>query len=326
MDSASLMAVQILGDEGGRVPEAIATAVTIGAYDGIHRGHQLILANLRRFADERGLATAVVTFDVHPARVLRPDAAPKLLTTREQRREIFEAEGVDYLYLIHFTPERAETDSATFAKEVLAESLRANVIVVGEDFHFGRGRGGNVDSLRSVGAEQGFEVVGLELFGDDGSTGHISSTAIRAALGDGDVAAAAAMLGRPYEIRGEVIEGDKRGRLIGFPTANIPVDKHTAWPSDGVYAGWAVDEAGTRHSCAINIGKRPTFYHDVEHSLLEAHLIDFEGDLYGTTLRVEFVERLRSEQRFDGIDAIRTQLELDIAAARDVLARRVEAN
>lgn len=311
--------MEILRDGAGTVPEGVATAVTIGAYDGIHRGHQVVLAQVKKIAAERNLATAVVTFDVHPAYVLRPESAPLLLTTGEQRLELFEAAGVDYLYLVEFDADRAKTDDETFAKQVFVEALRAGAIVVGSDFHFGRGRSGNVDSLLELGEISGFDVIGLDLVGDVDATEPISSTAIRRALRGGDVAGAAAMLGRPYEIRGEVIHGDERGRLIGFPTANIPVDKRTAWPADGVYATWAVLDDGSRHMCAVNIGKRPTFHQHAEHSLLEAHLLDFDGDLYGRDVRVQFVDFLRSEQRFDGIDALSAQLKKDIEATRQLL-------
>lgn len=311
--------MQIVREGDGGVPEGTSTALTIGAYDGIHRGHQLILSNVATLAKERGLATAVVTFDVHPATVLRPESAPLLLTSTEQRLQLFEEAGVDYLYLVHFTPERSQTDDADFAEQVFVDALRANVIVVGSDFHFGRKRSGNVETLTELGKKRGFEVIGLDLLADPGTTEHISSTAIRRALAGGNVASAAEMLGRNYEIRGEVIGGDQRGRTIGFPTANIPVNKRTAWPADGVYAGWAVLEDGERHGCAINIGKRPTFHQHAEHSLLEAHLLNFSGDLYGQDLRIEFVEFLRSEQRFDGIDALQAQLETDIANANEIL-------
>lgn len=312
--------MQIIREGDPGVPDDVHTALTIGSYDGIHRGHQLILERVGGLARERDLATAVVTFDVHPATVLRPENAPLLLTSTDQRLELFEAAGVDYLYLVHFTSERAQTDDSDFAEQVFVDAMRAKAIVVGSDFHFGRRREGNVDTLTELGQRRGFEVIGLELLADPGATEHISSTAIRRALAGGNVAAAAEMLGRNYEIRGEVIGGDERGRTIGFPTANIPVDKRTAWPADGVYAGWAVLESGDREKCAINIGKRPTFHQHAEHSLLEAHLLDFSGDLYGQKVRIEFVDFLRSEQRFDGIDALRDQLQLDIENARTVLS------
>jgi len=300
--------MEVLHDGDAQVPSDVRTAVTIGAYDGIHRGHREVLRQLRAKADSLGLATAVVTFDVHPALVLRPENAPKILTNFEQRIELFEDAGVDYLYLVRFTEERSRTDDDVFGRE---------------DFHFGRGRGGNGASLTELGGEHDFEVFGIELKADDGATEPISSTAIRRALAGGDVAAAAEMLGRPYEVRGTVIKGDQRGRTIGFPTANVPVDSRAAWPADGVYAGWCriLDGAETdvRHPCAINIGRRPTFHQHAEHSLLEAHLLDFAGDLYDKIVAVEFVDFLRSEHRFSGIDELSAQLKKDIEQARVTL-------
>lgn len=320
--------MEVLHDGEAQVPSGVRTAVTIGAYDGIHRGHQEVLRQLRAKADSLGVATAVVTFDVHPALVLRPENAPRILTNFEQRVELFEAAGVDYLYLVRFTEERARTDDAVFGREVFVDALRAKAVVVGEDFHFGRGRGGNVESLTELGDEHGFEVFGIELKSDQGATEPISSTAIRRSLAGGDVAAAAAMLGRPYEVRGTVIAGDQRGRTIGFPTANVPVDPRAAWPADGVYAGWcrtlatdadAEPEVDVRHPCAINIGRRPTFHQHAEHSLLEAHLIGYSGDLYDKVVAVEFIDFLRSEHRFSGIDELSAQLKKDIEHAQTVL-------
>jgi len=318
--------MEVLHDGDAQVPSDVRTAVTIGAYDGIHRGHQEVLRQLRSKADSLGLATAVVTFDVHPALVLRPENAPRILTNFEQRLELFEAAGVDYLYLVRFTAERSRTDDDVFGREVFVDALRAQAVVVGEDFHFGRGRGGNVESLTTLGEEHGFEVFGIGLKADDGATEPISSTAIRRSLAGGDVAAATEMLGRPYEIRGTVTQGDQRGRTIGFPTANVPVDSRTAWPADGVYAGWCRILAGDgapdhseRHPCAINIGRRPTFHQHAEHSVLEAHLIGYSGDLYDKVVAVEFVDFLRSEHRFSGIDELSEQLKKDIEHARAIL-------
>lgn len=315
--------MEVLHDGEATVPSDVRTAVTIGAYDGIHRGHREVLRQLRAKADSLGVATAVVTFDVHPALVLRPENAPKILTNFEQRVELFESAGVDYLYLVRFTAERSRTDDDVFGREVFVDALRARAVVVGEDFHFGRGRGGNVASLTELGEKHDFEVFGIDLMADEGAAEPISSTAIRRALAGGDVAAAAEMLGRPYEVRGTVIQGDQRGRTIGFPTANVPVDARAAWPADGVYAGWCriLDsaDAEVRYPCAINIGRRPTFHQHAEHSLLEAHLIDYSGDLYDQVVAVEFVDFLRSEHRFSGIDELSAQLKKDIEHARSLL-------
>lgn len=311
--------MQVLPDPNGQVPDGVATVATTGAYDGIHRGHQLILDRVRSEADARGLAASLVTFDVHPAKVLRPENAPLMLTSNEQRMRLFEAAKIDFTYLMHFDMERSKTSVEEFVANVLVGRLNAQLVVVGEDFHFGRARSGNVDRLIELGAQHDFEVIGMPLLQEDGAIEPISSTAIRRSLAGGDVAAAARMLGRPFEIEGEVVRGDQRGRTIGFPTANILVTPDRAWPADGVYAGRCTTPEGTVHTCAINIGRRPTFEQHAENSLLEAHLIDFDGDLYGKWLRVEFIEFLRSEQRFDGIDALSAQLKKDVAATREAL-------
>jgi riboflavin kinase/FMN adenylyltransferase len=312
--------MRIIEDLNDRLSDGEASALSIGVFDGVHLGHQHVLAQLRAEAGRLGVLSAVVTFDRHPALVLRPENAPKLLTTLDQKLDLIEANGVDIVYLVRFDGERARTSPEEFVHQVFVDALHAKAVVVGEDFHFGRGRAGNVDRLRELGEELGFEVRGLELIRPEPDAAEpISSTAVRRALAGGDVATAAEMLGRPYEIRGVVERGDERGRTIGFPTANVPVSKQMAWPTDAVYAAWYTRPDGSRHPCAVNIGRRPTFYEHAQQSLLEAHLIDFEGDLYGEEARVEFVELLRSEQRFSGIDALVAQLKRDIEHARTIL-------
>ncbi|MFP4512194.1 MAG: bifunctional riboflavin kinase/FAD synthetase [Acidimicrobiales bacterium] len=301
-------------------PAAIAgCAVTIGVYDGVHLGHQSVIQATQAEADRLGVATAVVTFDRHPATLLRPESAPALLTSLDQKLELLEAAGVDCTFVVHFDEARAKEDAEDFVAEVLVERLGAKAVVVGEDFHFGHQRGGNVALLRELGLRHGFEVHGLSLMQRDEAAEPISSTAIRRALVGGDVSSAATMLGRLYELRGTVVQGDKRGRQIGFPTANIPVPRAMAIPADAVYAGWYVQPDGDRHPAAINLGRRPTFYEHADTSLLEAHLLDFDGDLYHELARVEFVELLRSEMRFESIEALVAQLEVDVATTRQVL-------
>lgn len=312
--------MKILYDQEDRLPEAVSVVSTIGVFDGVHVGHQEVFRMVRVLADRLGVASAVVTFDSHPARVVRPRSAPRLLTTLEQKLELIDAEGIEYAYVVHFDAERAGTDPEVFVEQVFVEALRAKAIVVGEDFHFGQGRSGNVDALRRIGEVWDFDVHALELIQHcDEAREPVSSTKIRRALAGGDVARAAAMLGRPYEVRGTVQEGDRRGQLIGFPTANIPVTKKMAWPADAVYAGWCDLPDGSRHPCAINIGRRPTFYEHAEQSLLEAHLIDFDGDLYGAGVAVSFVAFLRSERKFEGIDQLANQLKRDVDDARRLL-------
>jgi riboflavin kinase/FMN adenylyltransferase len=294
--------------------------ITIGAYDGLHLGHQTVISEVRRQADERGARSAVVTFDRHPADIVRPESAPRLLTDHEQRLELFEATGVDAAVVLPFDEEQSHEPALSFIERVLVKCLNTKLIVVGVDFHFGRNREGNVALLREVGPTYGFEVAPLVLFPrQDGIPEPVSSTAIRRALAGGNVELAAAMLGRPFEARGSVVQGDQRGRLLGFPTANVEVPNRVCVPADGVYAGWFERPNGEVRPCAINLGRRPTFYEHADSSLLEAHLIDFEGDIYGERAKVRFTHFLRSERKFDGIDALVSQLKDDVEHARSLL-------
>lgn len=301
---------------------ATGHAVTIGTYDGVHLGHQTVIRAAKRLADRLGVKTALVTFDPHPAYVLRPETAPLLLTDLGQKLDLLSEQDLDTVVVVPFDERRATETPAEFVRDVLVDCLGVQGVVVGQDFHFGLERAGNVDVLTELGGEHGFEVEGVQLLPrPDGTVEAVSSTSIRRALAGGDVTTASQLLGRYHEIRGPVVEGDKRGRTIGFPTANIEVAVDRAIPADAVYAGWYIHPDGTRTPSAINIGKRPTFYQDAERSLVEAHLLDFEGDLYGQQARVQFVDLLRSEQRFDGIDALKAQLDRDIARARELLDR-----
>lgn len=296
------------------------SVVTIGAYDGLHIGHQAVIGQVRRLAAERGDRSAVVTFDRHPARVVRPESAPQLLTDPEQRLELLAATGVDAAVVLPFDAAQAAESPVDFVERVLVGCLHVGAVVVGDDFHFGRNREGNVDLLRKLGDLHGFDVVPVELVQrPDGVDEPVSSTAIRRALAGGDVALAARLLGRPLEARGSVVQGDRRGRLLGFPTANVEVPNSFCLPADGVYAGWYLRPDGTRFGCAVNLGRRPTFYEHADHSLLEAHLLDFDGNLYGESARVQFVDFLRSERKFDGIEALVAQLRHDIAHTRQLL-------
>ena len=293
------------------------TVLTIGAYDGVHRGHLAIIEAVRRLAEDSGAKSAVMTFDRHPASVVRPESAPKLLTDLDQKLELLAATGVDATIVIHFDETQSREEPAHFVRRVMIECLDTSIVVVGEDFHFGRGREGNVELLRKLGVEGNFEVQPLELVQrTDGVDESISSTAIRRALAGGQVELAANLLGRPFEARGVVVIGDQRGRLLGFPTANVEVPNAVCVPADGVYAGWYERPNGDIHPCALNLGRRPTFYEHADHSLLEAHLLDFEGDIYGERAEVRFTNFLRSERKFNGIDSLITQLKHDVEHAR----------
>jgi riboflavin kinase/FMN adenylyltransferase len=295
------------------------SVVTIGAYDGVHLGHQAVIRQVRDKARQLGCDSVVVTFDKHPAAVVRPESAPKLLTDIEQKLELLAATGVDATFIVAFTEEQAHEDPANFVRRVLVNGLGARLVVVGEDFHFGYQRMGNVALLGELGRVHDFEVAPIQLVPRrDEINEPVSSTAIRRALAGGQVEVATEMLGRPFETRGVVIHGDKRGGQIGFPTANIEVPNAMCLPADGVYAGNCTLPSGSRYGCAINLGRRPTFFEHADHSMLEAHLIDYSGNLYGEKLRVTFEHFLRSERKFENLDALKTQLDTDIANARRI--------
>jgi riboflavin kinase/FMN adenylyltransferase len=295
---------------------AHGTVVTIGAYDGVHLGHRALIGRVRQMAADLGCHSAVVTFDRHPATVVRPESAPKLLTDLEQKLELLAETGVDYTAVVHFDKARSQESAEDFVREVLVGALAARAVVVGHDFHFGHGRRGNVPLLQAMGAELGFDVLGIMLVGDEQP---ISSTRVRRLLAEGDVEQAAALLGRPHEVRGVVRDGDRRGRELGFPTANVAVPGEIALPADGIYAGWYVRPDGARHQAALSLGRRPTFYEQAESSLLEAHLLDFEGDLYGEPARVQFVSRLRGEVKFERVEDLVAQIDDDVARTRTAL-------
>jgi riboflavin kinase / FMN adenylyltransferase len=322
--TGTLTIVQVVSDDEP-CPDLAGSVVTIGAYDGVHLGHKAVIGRVREVAVARGLTPVVVTFDRHPASVVRPEAAPLLLTDLDQKLELLRDTGLELAFVVRFTPERASEPAEDFVRRVLADCLRTEVVVVGDDFHFGSGRQGNVTMLESLGPELGFEVSPLRLVGPDGDlapsgTPKVSSTAVRAAVREGDVARAARLLGRHHEVRGVVGHGDKRARVLGFPTANVEVPDGICLPADGIYAAWYVDADGAVHPAAISLGRRPTFYDDQPYSLLEAHLLDVSAiDLYGQPARVRFVERLRSEERFDSVDDLVAQMGRDCDRARQVL-------
>jgi riboflavin kinase/FMN adenylyltransferase len=315
--------MQVVRDTDECVAPPQGSAVTIGAYDGVHLGHQQVIRAVRDLEDTDGLASAVVTFDRHPASVVRPESAPMLLSDLDQKLEYLDATGIDIVVVITFDEARSEESAEDFVRSVLVDCLRARKVIVGEDFHFGHERKGNVDLLVDQGAIHGFTVEGMDLVGVDGrpagAADRVSSTAIRRALAEGDLATANALLGRPHEVRGIVAHGDKRGRELGFPTANVSVPGDIMLPADGIYAGWFERPDGSVLPTAMSLGRRPTFYEESHASLLECNIIDFDGDLYDESVRVRFVERLRGEEKFDGIEPLIEQMRRDVERAREIL-------
>jgi len=299
------------------------SAVTIGAYDGVHLGHRHLLAELRRQAAARHLTSVVVTFDRHPATVVRPQSAPPILTDREQKLELLASAGIDRTLVVPFDEARAKETAEEFVLEVLVGALGARLVVVGEDFHFGHRRAGNVALLAEMGSRHGFDVVGMALE-EDGSRQAVSSTRIRELLAGCDVAGAAELLGRPHQVRGVVVHGDGRGGSeLDFPTANIAVPDGVARPGEGIYACWYERPDGSVHPAAASLGRNPTF-HVAAEPVLEVFLLDFSGDLYGEPARVSFVTHLREERHFDSIEALVTQMNADVAATRAALGLTAE--
>ena len=298
------------------------SVVTIGAYDGVHRGHQAVIEQVRQQAEILDARSVVVTFDRHPASIVRPESAPLLLTDIDQKLELLASTGLDATCIVKFDENSSREAPNDFVKRVLVDGLAAKRVIIGEDFHFGYKRGGNVALLRELGPKFDFDVAPIELISrGDGVDEPVSSTAIRRALAGGQVELATQLLGHHFEVRGVVVHGDERGRAIGFPTANIEVPNQICIPADGVYAGVFVRQDGTKHNCAINLGRRPTFFEHADHSMLEAHLLDFSENLYGEKVKLTFTHFLRGERKFENIDALKMQLKLDIEQTRVLSSR-----
>ncbi len=291
-------------------PDAGPSAVALGVFDGVHLGHRAILGTAVTRARTAGLAALACTFDRHPAEVLQPGRTPALITTLEERLELIGETGVDATVVLAFTADLAAIEAEAFVKDVLLGRLQAREIVVGFNHRFGRGARGDARLLDGLAGRLGYRAHVVAPLTVDGVP--VSSSEVRATLGRGDVAAAARLLGRPWAITGRVTAGAGRGRSLGFPTANIEPDRPLLVPR-GVYGG-RVEVAGRRHPAVVNIGVRPTFGETT--LAVEAHLLDFSGDLYTRTLRLEFIERLRDEMRFPSVDELKAQIGRDIAAAR----------
>jgi riboflavin kinase/FMN adenylyltransferase len=299
------------------VPEDLGPAVaTVGMFDGVHRGHRALLDRVAAEAAARGLPAAAVTFDRHPLAVLRPGSEPPLLTTLDRKVELLGAAGMDRVLVLAFTRELSQVGAEVFAAEVLFDALAARAVVVGENFRFGHKAAGDPALLAELGRPRGIEVVAVPLHTDGDQV--VSSTRVRAELAEGDVAAAAASLGRPYAVEGEVVVGDRRGRpLLGVPTANLAVPAGIALPADGVYAGHLTDDAdGIARPAAISVGTNPQFGTDRR---VEAHVLDFDADLYGHQVSVGFTHHLRGQATFAGVDELVAQMRADIDQARRLL-------
>jgi riboflavin kinase/FMN adenylyltransferase len=294
----------------------------VGSFDGVHLGHQAVLEEIARRAKAAGRVSVLVTFEPHPLEVVNPQAAPPLLTTDPERREILAQLPLDYVLLVRFDRRLASLSPEEFVDRVLLEQCQMRELVIGHDHGFGRGRSGDVDTLRRLGALRGFDVDVVEVV--DVGEQHVSSSRIRRAVAGGDLITAARMLGRPYQVSGRVGEGERRGRLIGVPTINLTdIPPQKLLPPDGVYAV-RVEWRGGRAEGMMNQGPKPTFQDG--RRTLEAHLFDFDGNLYGEWVRIEWVERLRDVERFPSLEALQRQLERDRSRARELFAAAGQAS
>jgi len=291
------------------------SAITIGVFDGVHRGHQEIIGHTVKRARDLGVQSVVVTFDPHPAEVVRPGSHPAVLTEPARKAELIEALGADVLCVIPFTPEFSRLSAEQFVHDVLVEHLHAALVVVGENFRFGHKAAGDEALLTRLGRTFGFGVEDTPLIAADGTV--FSSTYIRACVDAGDVAAAAAALGRAHRVEGVVIRGDGRGRELGYPTANLLCGRYTAIPADGVYAAWLVRRS-RRHMAAVSIGTNPTF--SGRERRVEAYVLDFDGDLYGERLALDFGARLREMRTYQGLAPLVAQIAQDVIDTRAVLS------
>jgi len=298
------------------------SAIAIGKFDGVHTGHRAVISRLRAVARARGLVATVVTFDRNPLSLLAPASCPTSLVSNAQKRELLAEAGVDATLMLAFDRQLAELEPEVFVRRVLVDALAARVVFAGGDFRFGRRGAGDVPLLVALGAEAGFEVVRVDdVRAADRGPGErrASSTWVREALEAGLVDEAARVLGRAATVRSTVIEGEKRGRELGFPTANLdPARLEGLLPADGVYAAWATID-GVRHPAAVSIGDNPTFNGVPQHQA-EAHLLDTDADLYGRTIELAFVQRIREMESFTTLEALITAIRADVVAVRRVLA------
>jgi riboflavin kinase/FMN adenylyltransferase len=288
--------------------------VTIGVFDGVHRGHQEMIRHALQRARDSMLPLVLITFDPHPSEVVRPGSHPPVLTPVRRKADLVDSLGVDAYFVLPFTTELSRMEPDEFVHVVLVERLHAAAVVVGENFRFGHKAAGDLELLRRLGARFGFSTEGVEMVRDDDVT--LSSTFVRSSIDAGEVSQASPALGRPHRIDGIVVRGEGRGRQLGYPTANVHTDRHIAIPADGIYAGWAVLHK-KRLAAAISVGTNPTF--EGRQRTVEAYILDFDEDIYGVELGVEFVERLRGMEKFDRIEDLITQMGIDVERTRDLL-------
>jgi riboflavin kinase / FMN adenylyltransferase len=309
-----------------QIPEGYGPSVaTLGNFDGVHKGHQAVLATVVERARAEGAQAVAVTFEPHPVAVLHPDRAPQIITAPQQRLDLLGATGLDAVLVMEFTREFALWTPERFVVDVFVKALGASVVVVGEDTRFGVRNSGDVDTLRQIGVEHGFEVLALKDIGDGGRW---SSSRVRALVTSGDVATATEILGRPHRVCGEVVHGDHRGRELGYPTANLSQESAGLTPADGVYAGWMIQpklaqgDPDHKLPAAISIGTNPTFQGTQRR--VEAYVLGrTDLDLYGETVAVDFVERLRATEKFESIEGLLVQMAEDVERARAVLSSTV---
>jgi len=305
------MSVTLARRELARIAPGRPSAVTIGVFDGVHRGHQHLLATLCEAAAAEGLAAVAVTFNPHPRTVLRPGVAITYLTSLEERVELLQALGMNAVGVLAFTSELAQLSPREFLG-LLVEELQMKLLVIGPDFALGRNRAGTIDVVRGIGIEMGFRVEIAPMLRENDEK--IGSSTVRQALSEGDVQKVRRLLGRPFSLRGPVIQGDHRGRDLGFPTANIAIGLDRALPAFGIYVARSYIREGAYESCT-SIGIRPTF--DVEHRpTVEAFIMDFDGQIYGEELKIELFERLRGEEKFDTVEELVAQMHRDVDQTR----------
>jgi len=311
-------------------PVTTPSAVTIGNFDGVHLGHQAMLARVREAARERSLQSCVLTFEPHPREVFNPAAAPTRLTSMREKAELLSEQGIEHTHVAAFTREFAALSPEAFVEQLLVGSLGARWVLVGDDFRFGARRAGDFAALTELGRRLGFEVEAMPTVTRSGA--RVSSSAVREALAAGDLALAKTFLGRNYSISGRVLHGDKLGRQLGFPTANVQLE-HNRPPLTGIFAVWfhcgaeGTPVAGAKvYPGVASLGKRPTVKAADAHPVLEVHVFDFSGDLYGQHVRVEFMHKLREEEKYPDLETLQAQIARDCDEARAILGARSSEN